>query len=586
MSDYEEQEYPLQFSTILDRQELLAGQTESDLTCHVSMKADDYFDPGEDNATTVSICLLFDCSLSMKGKNFQAAIDTAKMIIDIISDRNWISLVAFQSDSLIVFKNAVPTEGAKEDLKGQISRLRYYVGGSTNMAAAIKSGMEVLSESVADANVLVMLSDGIPDSLEEAEQEAELASQMGIQIFAVGMGMSYDATQLMRLAAPSNGAVFGATELDKISDIFRMIIGRVERIFATNVKLDFKLDSSVRLKHVFKTSPERALIDTARVASNGNMTLRVGNIEDDKYYDFILNLEVDADQVGPLLLLRVILEYDVGTLGHFTEEHELFININETKGEYEAGPSNSWLEEAMRGAGIAQLTDVLVQAHSNSDKDQALDVVSQLGDRAKDENNTSLRKQVEIVKNQLEKRGRISEQDLNDLLLASTVTPMKPREPAPAPTVKIKTEPPPPPPPPQPPPEPEIDDTPPPIKEEIIERVNPAPLEQERIRFKEAKIAEAKTGQTVIEDLKVYDLVLMDPGEELIRLLREIRDATGQDLPVISEMIKTRHSIVAKNLESKEAALQLQSRLEATGAEILVQEKWIHTKASLRGPEG
>ena len=75
MSDFEEQEYPLQFSTILDRQELLAGQTESDLTCHVSIKADDYFDPGEGNATTVSICLLFDCSLSMKGKNFQAGVD-------------------------------------------------------------------------------------------------------------------------------------------------------------------------------------------------------------------------------------------------------------------------------------------------------------------------------------------------------------------------------------------------------------------------------------------------------------------------------------------------------------------------------
>jgi len=175
----------IKFSASLDRYQLPADQAQSELNCHVQIVPDVIKREENEKETTASICLVFDCSLSMTGRNFEAAVETAKMIVDKLHERHWLSLVAFQSKSHIVFKNAVPTEGEKDLIKEQIDKLESHLGGSTNMSAGIETGMDVLLESIADANIMVLLSDGVPDFPGQAQIAADTASQKGIQIFAM-----------------------------------------------------------------------------------------------------------------------------------------------------------------------------------------------------------------------------------------------------------------------------------------------------------------------------------------------------------------------------------------------------------------
>ena len=101
----------LEFSASLDRYELPAGQPKSQLSCHVDVKPDFGTGEGRQLSTSSSICLVFDCSSSMIGSKFEAAVRAAKLIVDILHERHWLSLIAFQSHSHIVFKNAVPIDG-------------------------------------------------------------------------------------------------------------------------------------------------------------------------------------------------------------------------------------------------------------------------------------------------------------------------------------------------------------------------------------------------------------------------------------------------------------------------------------------
>jgi Mg-chelatase subunit ChlD/ribosomal protein L7/L12 len=543
----------LKFSATPDRNQLPAGQTKSAISCQVSIEADAAAGGTSEMATTASICLVFDCSGSMIGKKFKAAVETAKMIVDILHERHLISLVAFQTDSHILFENAVPTEANKDSIKQQIDNLDLYLGGSTNMAAGVKSAQGVLADGNADADIVVLLSDGAPNSARKAQMAAEEASHKGIQFFAVGIGGSYNADQLLRLVTPSNGAVFGASEADKINDIFYDLINRIDQIIATNVILNFTFDERVQLKQVFKTSPERAQYDSSSINSNNNnLELRVGNIENAKVYEFLLQMEVEKVDVGAIDLLRAKLQYDINHLGVNLHAQEVIVTVDfqeSAPGTEQPGISTK-IVDAMRSATMVQLGDELVQACSTSDNDRALQAIDKLQQQCDEENNVALQRHLDSMKSQLETGGRVSDKDRNDFLLASTAAPISaPTPPAPAPPPPAPDPPPPPPKPTPPPPKPKP--TPPPP-------AAPAPPPP-------AAPTPAPPTQSISPRAVFFDLILVDPGSEPIRLLREIRDVTGMGLRELAEIIKHKNSVVTV-FEDKASAEKLKQQFVKSGA--------------------
>jgi len=500
----------LEFSAVLDRDQFRAGQPAWDLSCQIKIKPN-LTQGTREKATTASICLAFDCSLSMKGRNFKTAIETAKMIVDILHERHWISLVAFQSESHIVFQNEVPTTDQKDSIKQQIGRLDSHLGGSTNLTAGIESAMDVLSESAADANVIVILSDGVPDNPITAQAAASVASQKGIQIYAVGIGRSYDADQLLRLVTPSNGAVFGNSEVDKISDIFYDIINRIDRIFVTNVIVNLSFHEHVQLRKVIKTSPERALLDSAVIDNDCNLELRVGNIEEDKVYEFLLQMDVSSQDAGVMELIRAKPQYNTQRLG--INAQEIVLTINFTENDTLEREKNKKLESAIESATMMQLSDDLLQACSKFDIDGALQAIDKLQQRYTEENNTEITQHLEKMKRRLESGQRISDQDRNDFLLSSTNA-----------------------------------------KAEAIPESTP------------------DASPEASPQSESFDLILIHPGSETIRLLREIRNATDMGLREITGIIHNTNSLVT-TFESNDSAEKLKQRLEKIGAKVTVQPR-------------
>ena len=535
----------LNFSATLDRTTLPAGLAKSALSCQVSIEADAVAGETSEMATTASICLVFDCSGSMIGKKFKAAVETAKMIIDILPERHLISLVAFQTDSHVLFENAVPTEGEKDSIKQQIDNLDLYLGGSTNMAAGISSGMNVLAGGNADADIVVLLSDGAPNSAKKAQMAAEEASRKGIQIFAVGIGGSYNADQLLRLVTPSNGAVFGDSEAYKINDIFYDLINRIDRIIATNVVLNFTFDERVQLKQVFKTSPERALYDSSTINSNNNsLELRVGNIENAKVYEFLLQMEVDKVDVGTIEMIKAKLQYDINHLGINMHVQEIILTVNFAESDSESlRPGiDKKIVDAMRSATMVQLGDELVQACSTSDNDRALQAIDKLQQQCDEENNIALQQHLDSMKNQLETGGKVSDKDRNEFLLASTTAPPKAEVKA-----EVKTE----------------------VKAEAKAEVKAEVKTEAKAEVKAEVKTEAKAEVKTEVKTELFDLVLVDPGSEPIRLLREIRDVTNMGLREIAEIIKHKNSVITV-FKNRASAEKMQQQLVKSGAKLAV----------------
>jgi ribosomal protein L7/L12/uncharacterized protein YegL len=489
----------LKLSASLDRYELPADLPKSEFSCHVNIVPDIATGDVDELASTASICLVFDCSISMMGNKFNAAIKTAKMIVDILHERHTISLIAFHDSSDVVFKNAVPTKGEKRSIKKQIDKLSTYLGGTTNMAAGIKHGMKVLSEGGSDANIMVILSDGRPNSTAKAQKEANIAGANGVQLFAVGIGESYNAKQLLGLVTPSNGAVFGDSEESKIDEIFCDIINRIDRIVATNVKLSFAFDEHIQFKRAFKISPERTMYDSSTLNSDGgNVELRLGNIGDNRIYEILLKLEADRADVGTVALIRARLQYDTYFLGEkSTQEKEAVLTIKYTHTDTPAPDAGKKIKNAIKSATIAQLSDDLMQACFRKDNDRILKTIDMLQQHCDKENNEALQQQLDNIKNKILSGRTITDKDRNDFLLASTAAAPK---------------------------------------------------------------------------AELFDLILVEPGLETIRLVREIRYATNKGLREIAGMMQRKNSVLAV-FKSRSAAEKLQQRLVNIGAKVKINTR-------------
>ena len=414
----------LKLSASLDRYELPADLSGSEINCHVNIVPKFDTNDGDELTSSVSICLAFDCSYSMTGTKFKLALNTAKMIVDLLDERHSLSLIAFHTNSDIVIKDVVPTENEKEAIKKKINKLKSYLGGSTNMASGIKRAAKVLSDGDADVNIMVILSDGKPDSRNSAQREANRATEAGIQLFAVGIGDSYNAAQLLRLVSPSNGAVFGDSEENKITEIFYDIIHRIDRIIATNVMLSFAHGECFHPVQAFKISPERSLYDSPTLDSDEDrLELRLGNIADNRIHEVLLKLEADQADVDTEALIKVRLQYDTFHQGEkASQEQEVILTVKYTEHDTQAPEAGKKLRNAIRSATIVQLGDDLMHACLNENKDQALKIIEKLERHCERENNEALQQQLDNIKTKFAKRRKINDKDLNELLLAITAT--------------------------------------------------------------------------------------------------------------------------------------------------------------------
>ena len=144
--------------------------------------------------------LVIDCSTSMSGAKLTQAIAGAlSFAADAIKRKYTVGLVSFASAAELL---CLP-EDSFSVLSSRAERLN--ASGSTNMKAGIEKAAAELVKS-AGLRVIVIVTDGMPDSPELALAAANKAKESGIDIIAIGTD---DADQmfLQKIASRSELAV-------------------------------------------------------------------------------------------------------------------------------------------------------------------------------------------------------------------------------------------------------------------------------------------------------------------------------------------------------------------------------------------
>lgn len=150
-----------------------------------------------------TVFLLLDVSSSMAGEPLAEAQDAARAFLarcDFTESR--VGLISF-SDQVVLQSEA--TDNARK-LQAAIHRLE--ADGTTNLSDALATARDELRKATGSRYV-VILTDGYPDSPENAVEEAVTTREAGVEIVAIGTGDA-DRDYLRRLASTEEGSIFAS----------------------------------------------------------------------------------------------------------------------------------------------------------------------------------------------------------------------------------------------------------------------------------------------------------------------------------------------------------------------------------------
>jgi Ca-activated chloride channel family protein len=405
----------LQLDGSLD-QATIPPDVATELRCYLKVRAAAALGPTT-GALVANICLVLDCSGSMTGDKAEAAIEAAKRIVDVIDERHRISLVGFALSSRVIVDNAQATPAGRDAIKARVDRVRQVLGGNTFLGSGIRSGADLVQRFAADVRILIVLSDGAADDQSEALAQALRARELGIQLFAVGIGDDYEADQLRKLVTPSSGVVLAPGRLDQLAATFGDLIARVESFVATNAQLVVTLGDRVRARQLYRTLPQPAFIGDVSAATTREVELRVGNVERGQTHAFLLSIVVPPHADPAREVARATLTFDVPALGLRGQHQDIALHV--ARGA-EARAGNAEISGAYRSAQIARLVDELADAQRRSAKDECLDRVELLIRLSDEQGDDRARTSYEELRDGIAGDRAIAQRALNELVIAST----------------------------------------------------------------------------------------------------------------------------------------------------------------------
>jgi Ca-activated chloride channel family protein len=372
--------------------------------------------PTAAKAMTTNICLVFDCSGSMAGQKREAAIEAAKVIVDTVHERHRLSLVGFSTRARVLVDNAQPNKEGKEKVKKKIdAQIRAFPRGTTNLAYGLKKAKEVLGKHRADAKVMVILSDGGADHEKKAQAAGLAATAERIQLFAVGIGEDYDADSLQKLVTPSNGAMFGESDLDRIKATFEMLIGRIEAIVATNAALSVTLAEQVRAGKAYKVSPDQAVLGALAPEAKATVRLSLGNMEREVPYAYLVALTAAPRAPGRRPIAKVTFSFDAPAFKLRDQKLEREVVVEWSKGG--AGEANAEVRDAFLRLEFLELAEALASAQRRGDLAGSAEALEKLMRRAEALGDGEARAFYQDVLDELNERGKIAQARLNAVVL-------------------------------------------------------------------------------------------------------------------------------------------------------------------------
>lgn len=314
---------------ILNDSHVDANQANSQRQLSISLAAIAAEDEGR---LPLNLCLVLDHSGSMNGRPLKTVKQAAMNLIEKLTPRDRLSVVAFDHRA----KTIVPNQTLEntESVKQQINKLT--ADGGTAIDEGLKLGMEELAKGKQDTSSQVfLLTDGENEhgDNERCLKLAQLASESSITLNTLGFGTHWNQDILENLADTAGGTLSYIEKSDQAVDEFGRLFKRVQSVGLTNAYLFVELAPQVRLaelKPIAQVAPET--IELPVQEEGDRFFVRLGDLMKEERV-VLVNLYLGQLPPGDREIASIQIRYDdpaVGETELLSERIPVYAQVQQT----------------------------------------------------------------------------------------------------------------------------------------------------------------------------------------------------------------------------------------------------------------
>ena len=212
---------------------------------------------GEEGRTRLplDICLVLDCSSSMRGDRLHQVKEAARYIVGQLTPEDYFCLITFNDRATVVVPRQ-PVQ-ASAAIREHISEIQ--ASGGTEMGRGLEQALEQMLRVAVFSGIrrIILLTDGQTYGDEQRCVElAHKAQEAGIGLTALGVGSEWNEDLLATMAAYGNSRSEYIAGEEAIVPLFREEMRLLQGIVAQEMALTLQPASQVEVRHLFRVAPE------------------------------------------------------------------------------------------------------------------------------------------------------------------------------------------------------------------------------------------------------------------------------------------------------------------------------------------
>lgn len=265
--------------------------------------------PRENETEVVSpplnICLVLDCSTSMKGPNIEMVKAAAIHLVRRLRQQDIFSIVTFSDRAQILFPASVQLD--RQRMEAQIRTVN--PSGGTEIFQGLQFGVDEVRKNLSAERVnhVILLTDGQTYGDENhALDLAETAADLGIGISGMGIGQDWNDDFLDELAAKTGSSSSYIAEPQEIQKFLEEKFRQLAKVFAENIELTIKTSPNIDLTYAFRLNPNATHLSVVE-------SIQLGVILRDQSLSLLLEFEIKPGAIlqDEVALLNGSLKYDI-----------------------------------------------------------------------------------------------------------------------------------------------------------------------------------------------------------------------------------------------------------------------------------